>query len=188
MSKKSKLIAELRAKTGMAHADAKRVVESRVQRTDDPAPQVSAKETTIAGVISKTIELAQARHDEAEERIRVRGSALFLAADLVEERRLRGWKREPADQALRDFLLAQPLPVLQKIQAVMYAGRGDDDVLDLFDYLSGDDDDHFATAAQIASKSPLAEYLRAGLTETIRAKVDLEADWDDLLARRGRSS
>lgn len=212
MGKKQKMITALQAKSRMSYADAKRVVQSRASTAtsidraacaDDvgeggiPAADVGAADVmpvdggppaSVEAIIGKVIELAQIRKDLQDQRLdrrrRETGSSLISLGDVAADLAAHDGQRFPDDRKLRDYLAAQERSVLHKIQTVMYAGRDRDDPLVLHGMFSREDER--ALAAQIASKSPLAEYLLAGLRVVAREGLDLEVDWDSLAQASAR--
>jgi hypothetical protein len=81
------------------------------------------------------------------------------------------------DACLRESLERLSLDVLHKLEALMYSGRDHCDVLEVFRELPKED--KRATVESILGKSPLYEYLEAGLKIARARKLDLEADFAD---------
>lgn len=85
-----------------------------------------------------------------------------------------------SERALYQALVELPLASLQRLQTLMYFGRGDaDDLLWLHHDLHGEAEGGAREAAQIAysmvEKAPLAWYLRAGVERARAAGIDLVA-------------
>ncbi len=126
-------------------------------------------------VVEETIRLARVRaeasNDDGE------GLALVEPADVDLD-----WS--PADRALIDYLQGLPTPELQRLQTLMYFGRGDsDDLLALHLQVHGDDDavDPQELVLSMVEKAPLAEYLQRGVELAAHQDVDLSAWWRGLV-------
>lgn len=109
-------------------------------------------------VLDETVRLAELRDAE---RSACRSSGRFKLA--------------PAERELLSYLECLPAQDARRLLSLMYFGRGDDvDLLRLEKTLIHDAE---GAVFSMFEKSPLAKYLRAGVTRAGDAGVDLEAWW-----------
>lgn len=151
-----KMVRDRIAKTGESYQQALRHVRAHA---------TGAAATPLEAIIRRLIVLAEARNAESD--AQNDGPFLDVAKYLREP--------HPARDALRAALLKLDLATLRKIQAIMYAGRDDEEVLGVYQHLPPDSQP--ATASMISGKTSLPEYLREGLRLTRRQGVELDAPW-----------
>lgn len=154
----------------------KNMVRTRMEKTGESYQQAlrhvrGGGGPRLEAVIRGLIPLAEARLRESEALRTPLG--LTIPEDDATAAYFR--KPRPAEDALQAALKKLDLPMLRKIEAVMYAGREDDDVLMTHRHLHKDDQP--ITAHVIASKLPLAEYLADGLRLVREQGVDLDGAW-----------
>ncbi|MDI3288055.1 hypothetical protein [Polyangium sp. 15x6] len=154
-----KLVRDRMAKTGESYQTAARHVRSAGE-----GPPVGRFEALVL----LFIRLAKARREEyeADPRYRTRsstGEALDHAIEDLES-------PPPCDKAFNEAIFAIPQEDVWKLAAVMYAGRDNTDLLTTYRGKVGNK----RVVMSIVEKSPLDEYLEAGLAKAKMDGFDLE--------------
>ena len=82
----------------------------------------------------------------------------------------------PARDLLLNYLNQLDDEDVFKIEALMYYGRGDEELQDLHEYLTDEQQgfDRDGAVQQMMEKVPLPEYLETGLRDAQEAGIDLE--------------
>lgn len=146
-----KLIDQRRAKTGESYQTALRHVRNQ-------------RPSKFELLIRRLIQLAKARQDEYDARPNKK----------FDIKRFFG-PRPPCEAALRSALTALSSQELRKVEVLMYSGRDRENVHDI--QMSLLEDSHDVTVHVIMSKSPLVDYLEAGLMRAQSDNIDLDADF-----------
>lgn len=82
----------------------------------------------------------------------------------------------PAQDLLQQYLNQLDDDDVFKLEALMYYGRGDDDLPELHEYLTGEAQfDKDGAVRQMMEKVPPPEYLETGLRSACKAGIDLES-------------
>lgn len=93
--------------------------------------------------------------------------------------------RSNAEGALDAYLDSLDRVSALKLMSLMYAGRGDGDILELYADFAAAYGDETPESHRLSEKAPLARYLSQGLEQAAGANLDLEADWEAIVKSEG---
>lgn len=156
----------------------KNQVRARAQRNNQPYAVARRIHTSqlrgpFGGLVAEVIRLVTAWRCEEDAR-RPRGSTGVTLGAAVRE--LLSQPMCPSEKALLALLDLQSDADLHKLQALMYAGRGDGDLRTLHEYLGRKTrQDVIRTLTE--KSSILATYLRRGVVEAANRGVNIEASF-----------
>lgn len=130
-----------------------------------------SRKGSVSAIVEATIALAIAeRHRHEQQHATQAGGERFRrVSDFAEE--LEDFLKSPLLLHLRGLSPDN----LRKVEVLMYAGRDEEDILQLSSRLSRND--HADTASNVAQKYPLADYLRRGLQLADEQGLDLDGSW-----------